>query len=54
VITRDMPAWGGRPPIDQVASDYGSPGPAASGAPQAEKTEKATNVAPIAKPKWAS
>jgi hypothetical protein len=46
VITRDMPAWGGRPPIEQIASDPGSSGPA--GAPQA------SNVAPIAKPKWAS
>jgi hypothetical protein len=54
VVTRDMPAWGQRPPIDQVASDFGSSGPTASGAPQAEKAEKAANVAPIKKPSWAS
>jgi hypothetical protein len=52
VITRDMPAWGGRPPIDQVAvaPDLGlSPTPASAapqGAPQA--------APPIAKPAWAS
>jgi hypothetical protein len=52
VITRDMPAWGGRPPIDQVAHDWGAgpapPPPAAppQGAPQAPP--------PINKPPWAS
>jgi hypothetical protein len=49
VITKDSPLWGGRPPIDQVAPDYGSsaaPTPPAPTAPAA--------AAPIVKPAWAS
>jgi hypothetical protein len=50
VITKDVPAWGGRPPIDQIAPDWasssgGSPRPSSSSAPSAP--------APIAKPSWA-
>jgi hypothetical protein len=48
VITRDMPAWNGRPPIDQVASDFGSP--PASAAPQVAPQA----APPIPKPPWAS
>jgi hypothetical protein len=51
VITRDMPAWGGRPPIDQVAvAPDLSPAPA-SATPQG-RAQQATP--PIAKPAWAS
>jgi hypothetical protein len=56
VITRDMPQWNGRPPLEQSASAGPIPGstatasPAPQGAPQA-----ASQVAPpIAKPAWAS
>jgi hypothetical protein len=45
VITRDMPAWGGRPPIEQVAPD---PNGAAT-----PTTTPAAAPAPIIKPAWA-
>jgi hypothetical protein len=48
VITRDSVDWKGRPPIDQVAPDYGSPAP--STVPQAAPQ----TAPPIAKPAWAS
>jgi hypothetical protein len=45
VITRDMPAWGGRAPIEQSSSpNGGGPSAAPGSAPQA---------APIARPCWA-
>jgi hypothetical protein len=50
VITRDMPAWGQRPPIDQVAvaPDFGR-------APTTAAPQAAPKAAPpIGKPKWAS
>jgi hypothetical protein len=49
IITRDHPQWGGRPPIDQVASNYG-PVPAATAAPQAAPQA----APPIQRPAWAS
>ena len=53
-ITRDMPAWGGRPPIEQSAPDW-----ALTGAAQApEKTSGSTGAgaspAPITRPSWGS
>jgi hypothetical protein len=46
VITRDMPQWNGRPPIEQITDATGAPQtPASSAAPQAP--------APIPKPPWA-
>jgi hypothetical protein len=49
VISRDMPLWGRRPPIDQVAPDLGL-----SSAPLTPAAPAAAPVAPIVKPKWAS
>jgi hypothetical protein len=42
VITKDRSEWGDRPPIDQVASDFGGSAPPAPAAP-----------APVTKPPWA-
>jgi hypothetical protein len=52
VITKDMPAWGGRTPIEQIAPDWqaGSRGGAQATAPSAA----AAAAAPIPKPPWAS
>jgi hypothetical protein len=43
-ITRDMPQWGGRPPIEQIGPTGGSIGGGGSSAPP---------PAPIPRPKWA-
>jgi hypothetical protein len=52
VITKDLQKWGGRPPIDQVAPDWGSGGappvPSTPGAPPAPSSPP-----PVQKPKWA-
>jgi hypothetical protein len=45
VITRDMSLWGGRPPIDQGASDFGAAAP--------QGGAKAPTAA-VQKPSWAS
>jgi hypothetical protein len=47
VITRDMPQWNGRPPIEQP----GGPDPLLGGAPSNGETAPAP--APIIKPAWA-
>jgi hypothetical protein len=51
VITKDMPAWGERPPIEQIAPDWqaGSAGGKQATAPSAA----AAAAAPIAKASWA-
>ena len=50
-ITRDMPQWGNRPPIEQIPStgNCGSTG----GAQQMSTSPATPAVAPIAKPAWA-
>jgi hypothetical protein len=55
-ITRDMTAWGQRPPIDQVAVVYpGGNGSAPSNpAASAASPSAGANVTPIARPNWAS
>jgi hypothetical protein len=47
-ITRDMPAWGNRPPIEQVVVAF--PGGASASTAPATSDQPA----PIVKPKWAS
>jgi hypothetical protein len=44
VITKDHPAWGGRPPIEQVAN---------GGLPSSGGSAPASEPAPITKPAWA-
>jgi hypothetical protein len=48
-ITRDMPQWEGRPPIEQIGPTGGSTGGGTPGAPPPSPPP-----APIDKPKWAS
>jgi hypothetical protein len=55
VITKDSPAWGGRPPIDQIAPDWQTAPTGSTQAPQASASSAtAPAAAPIPKPKWAS
>jgi hypothetical protein len=48
-ITRDQPAWNGRPPLEQIASGAGRV-PSSTAAPQAAPQA----APPIARPAWAS
>jgi hypothetical protein len=49
-ITRDMPQWGGRPPIDQPPPSGGG---STSGAPPSGAAPSGVMPASIEKPKWA-
>jgi hypothetical protein len=53
VITRDMPAWNGRPPLEQNAASAG-PVPASTAAPQNAPQAAPQATPPIAKPAWSS
>lgn len=50
-ITRDMPQWGNRPPIEQIPSTGN--GGSTGGARQMSTSPATPAVAPIAKPAWA-
>jgi hypothetical protein len=52
VITKDMPQWGSRRPIEQIAPDWHAG--SAGGAQTTAASAAAAAAAPIVKPSWAS